>query len=57
MQQKVPEGEDPEGYWDWKEMACRLSDLKGLVLNWVEVPVPDGFWNRCRIWLLVEEQM
>lgn len=58
MQRRTPEGEDADEYWDWRQLAHDLSDVKGIVERGPDVndnPIPSGLWNRCRLWLTVVE--
>ncbi|KAF2186065.1 hypothetical protein K469DRAFT_631451 [Zopfia rhizophila CBS 207.26] len=55
-QRKGAEG--PEDYWDWKALARILADHGTIVAKDISVTsIPLGFWNRCRIWTIVEEAL
>ena len=48
---------DPMTAWDWRSVA-KLLATKHFPINGCDdrlVDMPDGFWNRCRIWAIVEE--
>ncbi|KAF2628843.1 hypothetical protein BU25DRAFT_420777 [Macroventuria anomochaeta] len=56
MQQGVPEGEDPDWYWDWRQLTRYLNDVASIVEHDPDSSgIPRGFWNRCRLWLTVVE--
>jgi hypothetical protein len=63
VEQQLPEGDvellDPTASWDWKDAAKLLATkrfpLSGRDLRLVDVP--NGFWNRCRIWATIEQAL
>ncbi|KAF1967758.1 hypothetical protein BU23DRAFT_602658 [Bimuria novae-zelandiae CBS 107.79] len=56
MQHRVPDGEDPNEYWDWRAIARKLVNHKAIAISDPrDTGLPHGFWNRCRVWTLVEE--
>lgn len=50
---------DPTACWDWKFAAKLLAKKRFQVSGCNErLPdVPDGLWNRCRIWATIEEAL
>ncbi|KAG9194726.1 hypothetical protein G6011_04761 [Alternaria panax] len=45
--------------WDWK-VASKLLATKRLLISGCDdrlLDVPDGFWNRCRIWATIAEAL
>jgi hypothetical protein len=50
---------DTTAYWDWKS-AARLLSVKRFPISGCDErlrAMPDGFWNRCRIWVIIEEAL
>lgn len=50
---------DPTASWDWK-VAAKLLATKRFSISGCDdrlLDVPDGFWNRCRIWATIEEAL
>jgi hypothetical protein len=50
---------DPTAAWDWKA-AAKLLATKRFSISACDdrlLDVPDGFWNRCRIWATIEEAL
>ncbi|KNG48936.1 hypothetical protein TW65_04347 [Stemphylium lycopersici] len=50
---------DPTASWDWKSTA-KLLAMKRFPISGCDdrlVDVPNGFWNRCRIWSTIEEAL
>jgi hypothetical protein len=57
-QRYVPKDEDADEYWDWRQLARDLGNVKGIVERDPDDEddlIPRGFWNRCRLWLTVIE--
>ena len=50
---------DPTACWDWKFAAKLLAKKRFRVSGCDKrlLDVPDGLWNRCRIWATIEEAL
>jgi hypothetical protein len=50
---------DTTAYWDWKS-AAKLLSVKRFPTSGCDErlrDMPDGLWNRCRIWAIIEEAL
>jgi hypothetical protein len=50
---------DQTSFWDWRSVAKLLATKRFPISgqNSRLVDVPNGFWNRCRIWATMEEAL
>jgi hypothetical protein len=63
IEQQLPKSHearlDPTACWDWKG-AAKLLAMKRFPISGRDSrlgDVPNGFWNRCRIWSTIEEAL
>jgi len=58
IQRCAPECENPDEYWDWRQLSRDLGNAKDILERDPDDekdPIRRGLWNRCRLWLTVIE--
>jgi hypothetical protein len=58
IQRFMPECENPDEYWDRRQLGCDLRNAEDIVERGPDDPgdtIRVGLWIRCRLWLTVIE--